>query len=85
MQGPSRKEVELKLLDLIEGRCDRKSAADWASKYVVADATTEDPGTWSALVALSGADLVSTDRDFLHGEADFCIWLESLKRSSSHD
>ena len=81
MQGPRKSDVEQKLLDLIAGRCTRREASDWATQFVQAGASTDDRATWRALVALSGADLPSTDREFLHGEADFCIWLEALKRS----
>lgn len=81
--SPSRDEVEAKLLDLITGRCERREAADWASRYVTNDAEVADRGVWRALVALSGADLPTSDRQFLHGEADFCVWLETLKRSAN--
>jgi len=81
-RGPTRAEVEAKLLDLITGRCDRADAADWASAYIDADALVSDRGAREALVALSGADLPTTDRQYLHGETDFCIWLEQLKRSA---
>jgi hypothetical protein len=81
-RGPTRDEVEAKLLDLITGRCDRRHAADWAAYFVVNDAEVADSGVWEALVALAGADLASSDRKFLHGEADFCVWLETLKGSA---
>jgi hypothetical protein len=83
IRGPSRAEVEAKLLDLITGKCDRRQAADWAIRFVENDADVEDRAVWTALVALAGADLASSDREFLHGEADFCVWLETLKRSSA--
>ena len=79
---PTREQVERKLLDLITGKCDRRQAADWASHFVDLDVAVSDRGIWNALVALSGADLRTTDREFLHGEADFCVWLEQLKRSA---
>ena len=47
----------------------------------MADADVDDKGVWEALVALSGADLPTSDRPYLHGEADFCAWLERLRRS----
>lgn len=81
MQGPEKQRVEQKLFDLITGRCTREEAAQWANRYIEADATMDDQATWRALVSLAGADLPTTDREFLHGEADFCIWLETLKRS----
>ena len=80
--GPSRQEVEGKLLDLITGRCDRAAAATWASEYIQNDARINDKGVREAVVSLSGADLPTTDRAYLHGEADFCIWLEQLKRTA---
>lgn len=81
-EGPSREQVEAKLLDLIVGRCDRADAASWASAYIDKDALIRDKGVREAVVSLSGADLPTTDRQYLHGEADFCIWLEQLKRSA---
>lgn len=80
--GPTRAEVEARLLDLITGKCDRAAATDWAAAFIVQDARVDDRGVWEALVALSGADLPTTDRPYLHGEADFCIWLERLKRTA---
>jgi len=80
--GPTRDEVEAKLLHLKVGRCDRAAATDWASAYIDQDVRVDDPGVWEALVALSGADLPTTDRPYLHGEADFCMWLERLKRTA---
>ncbi len=81
MHGPTRGEVETKLLDLILGRCQRSEAAAWADTFVAGDADVHDPALWRALIALSGADMPSTDREFLHGEADFCVWLETLRRT----
>jgi hypothetical protein len=34
---PSRSEVEAKLLDLIEGRCTREGASNWAAQWYLAD------------------------------------------------
>lgn len=79
---PSRAEVEARFLDLITGRCDRHTVATWANELVARDVSVSDPGVWKALVALSGADLSTSDREFLHGEVDFCAWLEALKRSA---
>jgi hypothetical protein len=78
---PTRSEVEAKLLDLITGRCERRQAAEWANALIQNDISVPDSGVWDAVISLSGADLPTTDRAYLYGEADFCIWLEQLKRS----
>jgi hypothetical protein len=81
--GPTRADVEQKLLDLILGRCNREEASSWASQFLSSDAEVKDAPLWNALVALSGADLPSTDRAYLHSEVDFCVWLEQLRRSEA--
>jgi hypothetical protein len=64
---PSRSEVETKLLDLIEGRCPREEASEWAAQWALADqpygvdVEVDDYGIWDALGALLGADLKSID------------------------
>jgi hypothetical protein len=83
MIGPTRADVEHKLLDLILGRCNREEASSWASQFLSGDAEVNDQPLWDALVALSGADLPSTDRAYLHSEVDFCVWLERLKKSKA--
>ena len=50
-----------------------------SSPFIARDVKVADPGVWDALVSLSGADLATTDRAYLHGEADFCTWLETLR------
>ena len=79
--GPTRADVEQKLLDLIVGRCSREQASSWASQFVAGEAEVKNEGLWNAIVALSGADLPSTDRRYLHDETDFRVWLEQLRQS----
>ena len=81
--GPTRADVEQKLLDLIVGRCNREEASSWASQFLSSDTEVKDAPLWNALVALSGADLPSTDRAYLHSEVDFCVWLAQLRRSEA--
>lgn len=75
---PNRIEVERKLLDLIAGRIHRSSVADWANQFFKNDVEVADPKTWRAIVQMSGADLATTDRAYLHDERDFSAWLEEL-------
>src|SRR5437867_4002843 len=82
---PSRQEVESRLIDLIEGRCTREEASDWAAQWVLADQrygldlVISDWGVWDALVALMGADLRTIDRPYLHDEVDYRAWLAELR------
>lgn len=39
----------------------------------------EDPIVWNALRELSGADLMISPVDYLHGEDDFHQWLDRLE------
>ena len=62
----------------------RAAIADWATEYLVfhdpalyPDVT--DAAVQDALVALSGADLPSTDRPFLHGPQDVAAWRAALE------
>jgi hypothetical protein len=77
--APTRGEVERQLLDLAEGRVTRETAADWAGQWVYADARVDDGVVWDALVTLTGADMISTDRPYLYDADDFRHWLERLR------
>jgi hypothetical protein len=80
--SPSRQEVEARLLDLIEGRSTREEAASWAEQWVDSDGErVSDPAVWKALTQLSGADLKTIDRPYLHEQADFEAWLGMLRRA----
>ena len=64
------------LLGLITGTVSRKEATDWAARWVNADdPDVPDKSSWKALDALSGADLITTDRPYLYGRKDFAQWL----------
>ena len=64
------------LRGLIAETVPRATAADWAARWVIADdPNVPDRSSWTAIVRLSGADLISTDRPYLHDKADFCQWL----------
>lgn len=73
--------LEQRLQQLIRGEISREDAAFWAGELVRTDATVETAAVWNALVAMSGADLISTDRPYLHGPADFQEWLRVLRDS----
>lgn len=78
---PTADEVERVLLDLLAGRTSREQASSWAEQWVMADESgVEDQSVWKGLVLLAGADLISTDRPYLHEEDDFRAWLEELRR-----
>jgi hypothetical protein len=73
---PTRTETRRMLTALADGTKPREEVADWALQWVrLPDPEVQDRAVWRALVALSGADLPTTDRDYLHGEVDFRDWL----------
>ena len=76
---PTRQALHEQLMSLITGRASREEVAGWAARWVTGDVAVSDAAVWTALVRLSGADLISTDRPYLHTEADFCAWLEQLR------
>lgn len=84
LKPPSRQEVEAKLLDLIEGRCSPSEASGWAAyrRKLIDDHDLYrhvDERVWDALVVLSDADAISTDRPHLYDENDFIAWLKELR------
>jgi hypothetical protein len=81
---PTRADVEAKLMDLIEGRYTREEASSWAELWLTKDFEQnliKDPMVLSALEALSGADMISTDRPYLYDEVDFRAWLDELRQA----
>lgn len=83
---PTRADAEMKLLDLIEGRCSRDEASSWAEywlyeDYVVGRDLFDDPALLEALDVLSGADMITTDRPYLYDEVDFLAWLHELQQA----
>jgi hypothetical protein len=78
---PTTSEVEAMLVALAEGRVTRVQASSWAEQWVMADDSgIRDGRLWRGLIHLAGADLISTDRPYLHGEEDFQAWLEEFRR-----
>jgi len=77
---PSREQVAARLRQLISGAEDRREAANWASQWVTRfdEAGFSDRKLFDAIVCLSAADLISTDRPYLYGQADFEKWLHDL-------
>ena len=82
---PSRAEILARLdaLAADPSSATRATVADWAAEYLRFDdpqlyPDVSDPVVWDALVALSGADLPSTDRPFLHEAPDFASWRAAL-------
>jgi hypothetical protein len=80
---PSFTEVEAKLVDLIDGRCSRQEASDWARQWVgLIDTLDMDDAMYDALDSLYGADLPDLDRSYLYSETDFQRWLKELREHS---
>lgn len=78
--SPDRAAVRERLLDLLAGRESREGVAAWASTWVTQDdPDVEDPIVWNALRELSGADLMISPADYLHGEDDLHQWLDRLE------
>jgi hypothetical protein len=85
MQIPTRQEIELKLVTLIEGNSSREEVSDWASPWVFNDDDRDeivDYAGWRTLNLLSGADTKTIDRPYLFGKEDFIDWLSELRNSS---
>ncbi len=79
---PTRREVEEKLVGLVEGRHSREDVSSWAERWIILpDPGVSDPVAWKALNKLAGADMITTDRPYLYEEVDFRAWLEELRAS----
>jgi hypothetical protein len=79
---PDRREVEQQLAALIDGRLTPEAASEWARPFVVDDSThppNMDTAAWEAVKAILGADLPTTDRDYLYGVEDFRRWRQALR------
>ena len=88
MKFPTRKEIEARLVALAEGRITRELAADWARPYYLHEPLGRedriaDSAIREALDLLMGADLMTTDRPYLHNEEDFRKWLEEFRQSGN--
>lgn len=82
-QIPTREDVAAVLRSLIQGHKTREEVSAWATEYIVFDdpaiyPEVEDEAVWEALEALTGANLISTDRPYLYGAEDFQNWLDEL-------
>jgi hypothetical protein len=81
---PTRAEVARRLEELVRGEAARSEVADWAAEFITYDdpqvyPEISDSAVWRALTHLAGADLPTTDREFLHDENDFSAWLSELQ------
>jgi hypothetical protein len=80
---PTRADVEMKLLDLIDGRCSRDEVSTWAEIWVVRDFDEDlidDLVVLKALERLSGLD--PTDEEDVYHEEDFRAWLHALQQAT---
>ena len=83
---PTREAVAQRVRTLLEDESQRHEVATWASEFIVYDdpqlyPEVTDPVVWEALLRLAGADLPSTDREFLHEAVDFEVWLSDIERT----
>jgi hypothetical protein len=67
---------------LAAGQVTREEAARWAGQIVEDDAMPDEPDLFDAIDELAGADLPTTDREYLYGKEDFEAWLAKLKASA---
>ncbi len=83
-QVPSRQQMAEVLESLIQDETKRREISEWAGEYIIFDnpqlyPEVTDPAVWRTLKFLMGADLISTDREFLHTVEDFREWLNEIK------
>jgi hypothetical protein len=85
---PSRTEVRIHLVRLLEGQETLEGASDWAVEQVAEYERTHDvedqewdEGVWSILNHLDGVDMKISDTEYLHGPNNFRAWLDELDRS----
>ena len=77
---PTLEEVIARLEALTRTEISREEVADWAGRWVrLPNPGIDDDRIWTAIKKLSGADLPSTDRMYLHDENDFNNWLKELR------
>jgi hypothetical protein len=78
--APTRAEVEVKFLGLIDRSISRDEADRWAAQWVATDAAVEDGAVWWALGLLYGIDLQhGPNGPYLHDEAQISGWLEEFR------
>lgn len=83
---PTREEVAARIGVLLRTETSREAVAEWAQAYLLFEdpqlyPEVHDQRVWSALQALSGADLRTPDRQYLHEAEDFRHWLDELWES----
>lgn len=77
---PTRKEVELKLIDLLDSRVERGEAAGWAKSIVADRSEGADPPTLETLKSLARVDAKEPEyHDYLFDTEAIRGWLESLR------
>jgi hypothetical protein len=80
---PDRAALVERLRALIAG-ADRPGIRDeigtWAEREMLAndDVRVTDDAAWDVLVAMTGADTPTIDREYLYGPVDFEAWLNEL-------
>jgi len=77
---PSRDDVAAVLRKLIAGELSAEAASNWASGWLPRSDDIDDLKVLRAIEAIGGADLPSTDRQYLYGRIDFEKWLDELTR-----
>jgi hypothetical protein len=86
MAFPTRSEVELVLVALVEGRVSAQEADSWTAPFVVDESTHPDEidaAVWDTLNKLCGADLEQAPGAPLHGSEDFANWLTQFRARTS--
>lgn len=77
---PTRKEVELKLIDLLDSRVERSAASGWAKSIVADHSEGADPPTLETLKSLARVDAKEPEyQDYLFDTEAIRGWLESLR------
>jgi hypothetical protein len=79
---PTRDQVARKLRELIAGDITPEAASEWASPWITRTEEVGDAKAKRALVELAGADMPSTDREYLFAKIDFEAWLRELDTGS---
>ena len=81
MNPPKLPEVTDKLAKLVSGSITREEASNWALQWINLDNPPNmKDAVWDALSNLAGADMPTTNREYLFGHEDFLEWLETLKK-----
>lgn len=78
LHPPSRAEIRQMMCDLIAERRTRDEVTDWAESWMRDDIQFDDDASWDAVILLSGAVAISTDRPYLYDREDFERWLAEL-------